>query len=218
MILLLENNIIRANKSDINFENYTEVMKSVFSDTKCNSLLDNFLEDNYIFDEYKTIIIHESIYREEQRKELFKALESYAKNKNLVKFSGNNTHASLSDRTLQLSAENLYQNLETFLEESKKNEPNILILAYGKYWDLNKLLNILQALNLFIEDYDEDEEIDFDEFEDDFDLLELKKILSDDDYKKLFKNLDDFEDEIDLEQIKVLAHNFEILIQEKSNG
>jgi len=216
MILLLENNTIRKNKSEINFENYSEVMESVFSDTKCNSLLDNFLEDNYIFDKYKTIIIHENIYREEQRKKLFNVLESYAKNKNLVKFSGNNTQASLTDRRLQLSAENLYKNLETFLQESKKDESNILILAYGQHWDLNKLLNTLQELNLFIEDYDE--EIDFDEFEDDFDLLELQKILSDDDYKKLFKNLDDFEDEIDLEQIKVLACNFEILIQEKSNG
>jgi len=218
MILLLENNSIRANKREINFENYNEVMKSVFSDAKCNSLLDNFLEDNYIFDEYKTIIIHENIYREEQRKELFKALESYAKNKNLVKFSGNNTQASLSDRTFQLSAEKFYENLEDFLEESQKNESNILMLAYGKDWDLNKLLNTLQLLNLFIEDYDEDEEIDFDEFEDDFDFLELKKILTDSDYKKLFKNLDDFEDDIDLEQIKVLAHNFKILIQEKSSG
>jgi len=218
MILLLENNTIRANKSEINFENYSEVMESVFSDVECNTLLADFLEDNHVFYKYKTIIIHESIYREEQRKELFKTLESYAKNKNLVKFSGNNSQASLTDKTLQLSAENLYENLETFLQESQKNESNILMLAYGKYWDLNKLLNTLQLLNLFIEDYDEKEEIDFDVFEDDFDLRELKNILSDDDCKKLFKNLDNFEDEIDLEQIKVLAHNFEILIQEKSNG
>ena len=218
MILLLENNTIRANKSEINFENYSEVIKSVFSDAQCNNLLDKFLENNHIFDEYGTIIIHENIFREDQRKELFKVLENYSKNKNLIKFSGNNTQASLIDNTLQLSAENLYQNIEVFLEESKKNVSNILILAYGKHWDLNKLLNTLQSLNLFIEDYDEEEEIDFDEFEDDFDLLELQKILSDSEYKRLFVNLDDFEDKIDLEQIKILAHNFETLIQEKSNG
>jgi hypothetical protein len=217
MILFLENNRYRANKSEIEFEHYKDVLETIFSDTKCNNKLDNFLQNSSLFDDYDTIIIHENIYTEEQRKKLFKTLENHCKNKQLVKFSGNNSQASLSNISLQISAEFLYKNLKVFLEEYKQKTSNILMLAYGKNWSTNKLLNTLQEINLFIESY-EDEEIDFDEFEDDYDLLELKKILSKKEYNLLFKNLDNFEEEIDLEQIKVLALNFKALIQAKSNG
>ena len=210
-ILLLENKTIRQQDIQINCE-------KILGNENCNEKLENFMKDNSIFDEYDVIIIHENIYLESERKNLFNSLESYCKEKYLVKFSGNNSQSSLTKKLLSLSAKKLYENIEEYLKENESGQANILMLAYGKYWDLNKLLNVLHELNLFIADFNEDEELDFDEFEDDFDLLELKKILNKEDYKSLFINLDDFEDNINLEQIKILAVNFEKLIQEKSNG
>jgi len=210
-IILLENQTIRQQGIQINCE-------KILGNENCNEKLENFMKNNSIFDEYDVIIIHENIYLESERKKLFNELESYCNEKYLVKFSGNNSQSSINNKILSLSAKTLYENIEEYLNENKSGQANILMLAYGKYWDLNKLLNILQSLNLFIEEFDEEFEIDFDEFEDDFDLLELKKILSKEDYKSLFINLNDFEDDINLEQINILASNFEQLIQEKSNG
>lgn len=210
-IILLENNIKRQQDVQLNCE-------KILGNENCNQELEKFMEDNSIFNQYDVIIIHENIYLESERKKLFNELESYCNEKYLVKFSGHNSQASLNKKLLSLSAKTLYENIEEYLKENENSQANILILAYGKYWDLNKLLNVLQELNLFIEDFKEDDEVDFDEFEDDFDLLELKKILNKEDYKSLFINLDNFEDNISLEQIKILASNFEKLIQDKSNG
>ena len=210
-IILLENQTTRQQGIQINCE-------KILGNENCNEKLENFMKNNSIFDEYDVIIIHENIYLESERKKLFNELESYCNEKYLVKFSGNNSQSSINNKILSLSAKTLYENIEEYLKENKSGQANILMLAYGKYWDLNKLLNILQSLNLFIEEFDEENEIDFDEFEDDFDLLELKKILSKEDYKSLFINISDFEDDINLEQINILASNFEQLIQEKSNG
>ena len=215
MILLLENTTTRLAESEINFSHYDDIMKTVSTDERCNDLLDAFLHNHAVFDKYETIIIHESIYREEKRKYFFEELENYCKDRKLIKFSGNNTQALLTSISLDLSDKDLYTNLVAFLEEYRNHNYNILMLAYGKHWDLNKLLNVLQKLNLFIENY-EDEKLDFDEFEDDFDLLEFKNLLNNNAYNVLLQNLDNFENEISLEQIKVLASNFQKLIQEKS--
>lgn len=206
-IILLENQTTRQQGIQINCE-------KILGNENCNEKLENFMKNNSIFDEYDVIIIHENIYLESERKKLFNELESYCNEKYLVKFSGNNSQSSINNKILSLSAKTLYENIEEYLKENESGQANILMLAYGKYWDLNKLLNILQSLNLFIEEFDEENEIDFDEFEDDFDLLELKKILSKEDYKSLFINISDFEDDINLEQINILASNFEQLIQD----
>lgn len=217
MILLLENRRDRIGgikDSGIEFEKYKNI-EVVLSDKNCNTILDNFLENLHQLDKYHTIIIHESIYHEEKREILFKALEQYIKNNNkiLVKFSGHYSNSSFSNNILKVTPIKLYQNLETFLKEYN---PNILILAYGENWDLNPLLNALEELNVFIENFDEDEEIDFDEFEDDFDLLALKKILKEEEYQSLYKNLD-FGDEVSIEEMKTLACNIKTLIKEKAN-
>ncbi|MDQ7046339.1 MAG: hypothetical protein Q9M39_01435 [Sulfurovum sp.] len=90
-------------------------------------------------------------------------------------------------------------------------------MAYGKNWDLNPLLNTLEELNIFIENFDEDEEINFDEFEDDFDLLTFKKILKDEEYQSLYKNLD-FADEVSIDEMRILSDNFKTLIQTKASS
>ncbi|MDQ7083974.1 MAG: hypothetical protein Q9M36_03180 [Sulfurovum sp.] len=141
MILLLENKRDRIGgieEKNINFDKYPNIDVILYDD-KCNDLLDGFLEDNNQFDKYDTIIIHESIYHQSKIETLFKALELYAKstNKILVKFSGNNSQSSFYNNILTLTPSKLYQNLETFLKE---DNPNILILAYGKKWDFRPIM------------------------------------------------------------------------------
>lgn len=214
MILLLENRRDRIGgieQSGIEFSKYPHVEVILYD--KCNDILDDFLEDNNQFNKYDTIIIHESIYYDNKRDELFKVLNNFCIDKKLIIFSGNHSQSSLSNNTLTLTPKKLYENLEIFLKE---DNPNILMLSYGKNWDLNPLLNTVEKLNIFIENFDEDEEIDFDEFEDDFDLLTLKKILKEEEYQSLFKNLD-FGDEVSIGEVKILADNFKMLIEEKAN-
>ena len=77
-------------------------------------------------------------------------------------------------------------------------------------------MNILEKVNLFIEDSKEDDDFDFDEFEDDFDLLKIKKILGNTEYEQLFVDVN-IDDEISLGQIIMFRDNLRRLIQEKIN-
>ncbi len=216
MILLLENKTIRATESEINFQNYDDIMEAVFTDDNCNNMLDGFLKDYALFDKYETIMIHESIYREKGRKELFKKLENYCEDKSLVKFSGSNTSALVTNESLQLSDKNFYTNLEFFLQMYRDNKSNILMLAYGRYWDLNPLLNYLEKLNLFIENIDTRKEVRSSKFKQDFGIFSLKRILKDEEYEVLLENLRFIDQKVSRDEMKVLASNFQKLIQEKS--
>lgn len=118
---------------------------------------------------------------------------------------------------MTLSAKKLYKNIEIYLSENEKNQSNILMLAYGKYWNLNPLLNTLEALNIFIENYSQDSLLDFDDFEDDFNLLELKKILKDLEYSLLYDGVNDYKDSINITQVKHLTTNLQNIIQSKAN-
>jgi hypothetical protein len=216
MILLLENKEIRQKNNTAAFND--KIIHNILGDEKCNKILSNFLQNESELDAYDTIIIHESIYSEDKRDELFKKLENFCKqtNKKIIKFSGNNTQAYLKDNLLEISSKSLYENLMVFVEEYAKNHANILMLAYGKNWYLNILLNILEKVNLLIEDSKEDD-FDFDEFEDDFDLLKIQKILGDTKYQQLFADID-IDYEISLEQIKLFRNNLKSLIQEETDA
>jgi len=220
MILLLENKRERAYNSKIDFQDYENdnTLKTVFSDNPCDDLLDNFLEDQTIFDKYKTIIIHESIYKEEARKELFNKLEKYCKdeNKSLIEFSGNNSQALVTNVSLKLSVKSLYENLETFLKMYREDMADILMLAYGIYWDLNPLLHYLEKLNIFIEDRNTKEKTRLSKFKKDYGLFSLKKILKEEEYQLLLKDLSFKGQEVNKEEMIILASNFQTLIQEKT--
>ncbi len=216
MILLLENKTIRATESKIDFSSYNDIMEIVSTDEECDDLLDSFLCDPTVFNKYQIIMIHESIYREEWRKELFKKLENYCEDKSLVKFSGSNTSALVTNESLQLSDKNFYTNLEFFLQMYRDNKSNILMLAYGRYWDLNPLLNYLEKLNLFIENIDTEKEIRSSKFKQDFGLFSLKRILKDEEYQLLLENIDFKDQKVSMDAMIILASNFKKLIQEKS--
>ncbi len=216
MILLLENKDKRY-KDNITNINEAQNIDIVLGDEKCNALLDSFLQDTTVLNSFDVIIIHESIYYADKRYELLKNIESFcvASGKNMIIFSGNNTQPYLRSNILEISAKNLYHNLKEYLEEYKEDRENILVLAYGKKWKLNILLNALERINIFRED-SEEESVDFDEFEDDFDLRKIEKIVGKNDYNNLFKNID-MDDEITLQQIKLLTTSLRDLIKEKAN-
>ncbi len=208
-ILLLEDTDTREELDTTKlkvFEN-TTALEVILGSVKCNSFLDEFMLNIDAFEKYDTIIIHASIYKSEQREKLFDKLKELNK-KEIVVFSGN-SGSSFIKNTLVVSAKSLYQNLEVYLNEDKKD---ILMLQYGQKWKLNILLNILEKINIFIEE-NTDEECDFDEFEDDIDLLELKILMSDESYLKFIEN-NQFEYEINREQIIHIKENINNKIQE----
>ncbi len=216
MILLLENKEVRQKNIAIDFDD--QIIHNILGDDKCNEILSSFLDDESVLESYDTIIIHESIYLENERDNLLKKLETFCSQseKKLIKFSGHNTQAHLKNNLLEISAKSLYANLMIFLEEYINDDANILMLAYGKNWQLNLLLNVLEKLNLFIENSIEGDSFDFDEFEDDFDLLKIKRVLGNKEYEKLLIGID-IDYEISITEIKLLTDNLKKIIQEKTN-
>ena len=218
-ILFLENKVARKDGYDINFTKYKKLV-SVFGDEECNKGLCGFLEDNSAFDQYHTILIHATIFYENERSELFRTLKEYCKNSkiSLVIFSGGGDIGSLNNNILEVTAKSFYENIEIFLEKYQNNESNLLMLAYGENWDLNMLLNTLERLNVLSEDKSDDFIEDYDDFEDDFDFLKIKKVLDVKQYEQIFTNVDIEDDEINVSQIKTIRANLENLIQDKANG
>lgn len=174
-ILLLENKIDREGLHEIKSADING-LELILGDIECNRILNDFLDNHMILEQYTTIIIHQNIYEEEKRNLLFNKLKSYCKEKYLVIFSGGNNSISLrNDYLLELNSKNMYKNLFSYVEEFEKNNPQILILGYGKKWELNIFLNILEHINIFLENNKNENFFDFDEFEYEIDLEELKK-------------------------------------------
>ncbi len=225
-IIFFENKVARKDNYSIDFAKY-EKLETVFGDEKCNKVLDDFLEDNSMFDQYDTILIHATIYYENKRPELFRTLKEYCKNKiSLVMFSGGGDIGSLNNNILEVTAKSFYENIEIFLEKYQNDASNLLMLAYGENWDLNMLLNILEKLNILIEDNNDEKDdfVDFvefdsiDDFKVNFDFTKIKKVLNIDEYKSIFNDVDIYDYEINISQIKTIRDNLENLIQDKANG
>ncbi len=213
-ILFLENDLERLKATKMSSEN--PKIEAILGNQACNQKIDNFIKNQNNFNIYDTIIIHESIYNEKMRDSLFKTLNIYCRHnkKFLVKFSGDNSQSLVHENNLTMSDRDFYENIEAFLDYSDKS--NLFVLAYGRNWTINPLLNTLQELNLFIENFDKDTDILFDELELDFDFLVLKKILKKDEYETLFKNIE-LNEEISIKDVKIISKNFKKLIKRKTN-
>lgn len=217
-IIFFENKIDRKNKYNIDFEKYQN-LDTIFGNEECNKELDRLLQDNSVIDQYDTILIHATIYYENKRPELFRTLKKYCKNRiNLVIFSGGGDIGALNNNVLEVTANSFYENIEIFLEKHQNGSSNLLMLAYGEHWDLNLLLNTLERINILIEDNDDEYTEDYDDFEDDFNFLKIKKILNIEKYKTIFTNVDIDNDEININQIKTIRNNLINLIKGKTNG
>jgi hypothetical protein len=185
-VILLENKDERQKEHIFDMPKY-EFFDNVLGDNDCNNLLDKFLQNNSIFDNYDTIIIHESIYDDQKRINLFEVLKNYCSNKNLMMFSGNNTQFSLENESLlRISPLSLYNNIEVFLNAYEKKSSNILMLALGEKWQFNILLNTLEQLNIFIQN-NEKESINKSIFSSKSGLLKIKEV-NEEIYESIFKN------------------------------
>jgi len=215
-IILLEDKIERDNlkQCTIDFDNYKNI-ETFIGKSACVKLND-FIKNNESLNAFDTILIHASIKCNETN--IIGKLKTYCSinSKNLVIFSGGGDIGSLQDNTLEITAKNLYENIEVFLD-NYPDTSHLLMLAYSERWTLNIFLNLLEKLNKFIENNTNDYMEDFDEFEDDFDLLRIKVILNSNEYEDILKDINIKDDEITISQMKILSNNLKNLIKSKAN-
>ncbi len=206
-ILLLDNTERKyVNKKQLQtLEDGTE-LEIVFGEDRCNELLTSFLTDRAKFNNYTTIIIHKNIYKEEQRKQVFKELAEL--NITLVIFSGGNESYSLKQTEIELPAKKIYAHLKIFIKAGKHR--NLLMLIYGEKWKLNILLNVLEKINIVIS---EKINIDFNTLKIKVPLIELKNIMPKEEYT-IFINRTDYESEISRDQIIHIQQNINNKIEE----
>ena len=76
-------------ETDINFENYSDVIVNVSGVKACQEKLTQFLNDNGVLDQYGTIMVHKSILPD-NNSDIISALKESCqkKSQNLVLFSG----------------------------------------------------------------------------------------------------------------------------------
>lgn len=214
-VLLLEDKIERdgLKKANIDFNKFSN-LKAIFGKSACNSILNDFEQ----FDTFEIIIVHASIeYDEEQ--DVIQEIKKYCneKNKTLVTFSGAGDIGSLRSNTLEITAKSLYTNLPIFMKHYPETS-HILMLAYGENWSLNIFLNTLEKLNIFIENNDENSIEDYDDFEDDFDLIKLKSITGNEEYASMISKNKNSDQTIEMYQIKIIRENLTSLILEQINA
>jgi len=125
---------------------------------------ENILADISILNKYEVIISHRSAF-EQDNVRILDLIKQHCKNENkyLILFSGGITTSYYGKEPyeqLSLNSKDFYsQNLKLFLDEVDSNNINLLLLAFGKKWKLNAVLNTLEKLNSLTSD-------DFDYFDD----------------------------------------------------
>ena len=181
-IILIDDNTPRqigfTKETGIDIDDYKDIIDNYTAD-KYEKLLESFKNDDYsILNKYDIIITHRSAFDNINSKVLDK-LKAICKeqNKKLVFFYG-----GISDRFyletpfefLLLSSKVFYsKNLKLFLESESKN---ILILAYGKQWKLNKMIEILEKITLFMEKNKNKDKISINRLKNDIDFAILAKL------------------------------------------
>ena len=183
--ILIDDRIERQNSfiKEFNFslEDYKDVLDN-FVDNKYKEIEKNFENNNYsILKDFDIIMCHENAFDNINKSEVIYKIREFAKdnNKKLVFFSGGINISFYKKEyeyeMLKLNDKTLYSNnLKIFLDELRNNKLNILILAYGKKWKLNFLIEYLDNMSKYIQEFEFDD-IYFDEFEDDLELNKLKE-------------------------------------------
>ncbi len=184
MILLIEDRYKRQQNfiqdTGINLDYYSDILDNYTNDKEIDffELLKN---GNFDFSQYDYIIAHKSAFNSENsefKSLLENACREYAKP--LVYFSGGisvNYYNNNDGEILETNSKTFYsQNLQIFLESYKTKNENILMLCYGKNWEKDIVLNLLEKLNIFLYTT-EDKKYLFSDLNDaDIDLTYLKKI------------------------------------------
>ena len=96
-----------------------------------------------------------------------------------VDYRVNSRQGTTPFESLSINSKELYgSNLELFLEDAKENKrSNLLLLAYGKNWELNILLNTLEKINIFLVKNSENN-FDYDDFQEDTKWEIIEKIIN----------------------------------------
>lgn len=209
-IMLIDDRTERQTKfyeeTCINFDKDSDVLDNFTADSY-EKLLEEFRNNDFRrLDEYEVIITHRSAFGDLNGQVIstFKELcKQKNKPKSLVFFSGGISSVSIKNSPFEhllLNSKKFYSNnLKLFLELSKNNKPNLLVLAFGENWKINLLLNSLEKINVYIGKNNFAENITYEEFEDevhmdlirDFLIFEqpANDFLKIQDFKKLTKDL-----------------------------
>jgi hypothetical protein len=162
-ILLIEDRVERQNRFTLD----TGILLDIYKD-----ILDRkeTLDKNSLDNNYSVIITHRSAFGESDEN-ILDYLKKYCEEHQtkLVFFSGgisSTFYSKIKYEFLLLNSKSFYsKNLELFLDNFQKNqEPNVLLLGYGKDWKINILLNTLEKINLFISNNETKERVKFNKF------------------------------------------------------
>ena len=169
-------------KFNINLEEYKDVLFNSI-DEKYQKIYEDLRNENYEdLKNFDVIISHKSAFEGENSK-IIHRLEKFSKenNKKLVFFSGGIDGIYYDKENefeyMELNSMIFYsKNLELFLNELKEDKDNILILAYGKKWKLNILIEFLDTMTKYIMDLDENLfPFPYEYFKEDLELIKLKE-------------------------------------------
>jgi len=184
-ILLIEDRFIRQqffiNETHIDLESYSDILDNCIKNDY-DELELQLSTNNFNFSEYDYIIAHKSAFSSNNT-EILEKLRNYCKvhGKSLILFSGGiatNYYDTSEFELLEINSKTFYsKNLELFLEATKSNNENILMLCYGKEWKKNILSNVIEKINIFIGS-NQDEDIDYAEFITAVDMEQLIKMKS----------------------------------------
>lgn len=158
-------------ETGINFDKDSDVLDN-FTAHSYEKLLEEFRNNDFSrLDKYEVIITHRSAFGDINGQVIstFKEIcKQKNKPKSLVFFSGGISSVSIKNSPFEhllLNSKKFYStNLKLFLELSKTNNPNLHVLAFGKNWEINLLLNSLEKINLEVGKNIEKEEIRWDGF------------------------------------------------------
>lgn len=195
-ILLIEDRADRQRKfAKIDFSKYPMVDNKIGDAYK--AIEKAFNEERFELNDYDVIISHRSAFGENNSKVLSKLKEFCKENKKqLILFSGGisvSFYTTTPFEFLSINSKELYgDNLELFLEDAKKNnDTNLLLLAYGKNWELNILLNTLEKINMFLVKYEKS--ITYNRFKVDTKYKTIEKLIDFEEYNSGFTK-EDIED------------------------
>lgn len=237
-ILLIEDRVTRQDfflkKIAINLEEYSDILDNVIDDSY-EELKEQMLHGSFNFEDYAFIISHKSAF-ENDNALIISKLQNYAREfeKTLIFFSGGisvNYYSNSEFESLELNSETFYSNnLKLFLDSYRAGNENILMLSYGKNWELNIVSNTLEKTNLFLSK-NTDEDIDYTQFSNYIEISKLSDIkfpfykmdivdgnVYRSEIQKFYTSLQDYTsccgsqcEEADSEQSSILIHNNNII-------
>ncbi|MAD41905.1 MAG: hypothetical protein CL623_05885 [Arcobacter sp.] len=180
-ILLIEDRIKRQQlfmeETNIELDSYSDILFNCTGEAY-DEVFYQLQNDTFDLTPYDIIISHKSAYGDKNTQTLEK-LKKHCKDTNtpLIFFSGGISATYYNEeeyKVMELNSKTFYsKNLELFLEATKTEDKNILMLCYGRKWKLNIVLNILEKINFSLEKNDDDK-IYYPEFVTDCDIEKLQ--------------------------------------------